>query len=225
MKSVVGILKKWLMLVNKMKLNSLKGKFITFEGVEGAGKSTQSKLLVEYLNNNNIEAVWTREPGGCEGAEEIRKLLINGAVNKWDGITELLLMYAARRDHTEKKIKPLLKEGKVVVSDRYFDSTMAYQGYGYELDLNKIKQVQKIVLDDFRPDITFVLDLDVKKGLERTDIRGEKNRYEDMKVDFHNRVRNGFLNIAKENSERVKLINVENKSIEELQKNILEFLK
>lgn len=222
MKSAVRILKKWSMKVNKME--KLKGKFITFEGVEGAGKSTQSKLLVEYLNNNGIEAVWTREPGGCEGAEEIRKLLVNGAVNKWDGITELLLMYAARRDHTEKKIKPLLKEGKVVVSDRYFDSTMAYQGYGYELDLNKIKQVQKIVLDDFEPDLTIILDLDVKQGLERTDKRGDKNRYEDMKIDFHNRVRNGFLNLVKENPKRVKLINVEDKSIEDLQKDIIDII-
>ena len=206
-------------------MEKLKGKFITFEGVEGAGKSTQSKLLVEYLNNNGIEAVWTREPGGCEGAEEIRKLLVNGSVNKWDGITELLLMYAARRDHTEKKIKPLLAEGKVVVSDRYFDSTIAYQGYGYELDLNKIKQVQKIVLDDFEPDLTVILDLDVKRGLERTDKRGDKNRYEDMKIDFHNRVRKGFLNIANENPKRVKLINVEDKSIEDLQKDIINILQ
>lgn len=202
-------------------MEKLKGKFITFEGVEGAGKSTQSKLLVEYLNNNGIETVWTREPGGCEGAEEIRKLLVNGSVNKWDGITELLLMYAARRDHTEKKIKPLLKEGKVVISDRYFDSTMAYQGYGYQLDLNKIKIMQKLVLDEFKPDLTIILDLDVLKGLERTDKRGEKNRYEDMKVEFHKRVRNGFIEIAKEEQNRVKLINVENKSIEELQKYII----
>ena len=108
-------------------MNNIKGKFITFEGVEGAGKSTQSKLLVEYLNKNNIEAIWTREPGGSEGAEEIRKLLINGAINKWDGITELLLMYAARRDHTEKKIKPLLAQGKTVICDRYLDSTVAYK--------------------------------------------------------------------------------------------------
>lgn len=207
--------------MNNKNLEKLKGKFITFEGVEGAGKSTQSKLLVEYLNNNGIEAIWTREPGGCEGAEEIRKLLINGAVNKWDGLTELLLMYSARRDHTEKKIKPALKNGLVVVSDRYFDSTTAYQGYGHQLDLNKIKDIQKIVLEDFKPDLTFILDLDVEKGLERTDIRGEKNRYEDMKIDFHNRVRNGFLNISKEDTERVKLINVENKSIEEVQKEIL----
>ena len=162
----------------------LKGKFISFEGVEGAGKSTQSKLLVEYLNKNGIKAVWTREPGGSEGAEEIRKVIMLGGANQWDGITELLLMSAARRDHTEKKIKPLLKEGYVVVSDRYFDSTIAYQGYGHELDLNKIKAVQNVVLDGFKPDITIILDLEVEKGLARTEVRGEKNRFEDMKLEL-----------------------------------------
>lgn len=205
-------------------MEKLKGKFITFEGVEGAGKSTQSKLLVEYLNNNGIEAVWTREPGGSEGAEEIRKLLINGAVNKWDGITELLLMYASRRDHTEKKVKPLLAEGKVVISDRYFDSSLAYQGYGHNLDLSKIQKIREIVLDDFKPDITIILDLDIKKGLERTNIRGEKNRFEDMDITFHNRVRNGFLHISQTEPERVKLLDVDNKSIEEIQKEILHIL-
>jgi len=94
----------------KMNLENLKGKFITFEGTEGAGKSTQSKLLVEYLNSKGIEAVWTREPGGSEGAEEIREVLVRGSINKWDGITELLLMYAARRDHTEKKNKTFTKK-------------------------------------------------------------------------------------------------------------------
>ncbi|HSQ97884.1 MAG TPA: dTMP kinase [Rickettsiales bacterium] len=202
-------------------LQKLKGKFITFEGVEGAGKSTQSKLLVEYLNNNGIEAVWTREPGGCEGAEEIRKIIISGSVNKWDGITELLLMYAARRDHTEKKIKPLLAEGKVVVSDRYFDSTIAYQGYGHQLDLSKIKAVQKVVLENFKPDITIILDLNVQEGLNRTISRGNTNRFEEMDLDFHKRVRDGFKNIAEEEKERVKLINVEGKSITELQKEII----
>ncbi len=205
-------------------LEKLKGKFITFEGVEGAGKSTQSKLLVEYLNKNGIEAVWTREPGGSEGAEEIRKLLINGTVNKWDGITELLLMYAARRDHTEKKIKPLLAEGKVVISDRYFDSTLAYQGYGHQLNLNKIRMVQEVVLEDFKPNITIILDLDAEKGLKRTDIRGEKNRFEDMKLDFHKRVREGFRKTAEQEPDRVKIINVENKSIEELQKEIIQLI-
>lgn len=205
-------------------LQKLKGKFITFEGVEGAGKSTQSKLLVEYLNNNGIQAVWTREPGGCEGAEEIRKLLISGSVNKWDGITELLLMYAARRDHTEKKIKPLLAEGKVVVSDRYFDSTVAYQGYGHQLDLSKIKAVQKVVLENFKPDATIILDLNVQEGLNRTATRGDTNRFEEMNLDFHTRVRQGFQKIAEEEKERVKIINVERKSIEDLQKEIINHL-
>ena len=206
------------------KLINLKGKFVTFEGVEGAGKSTQSKLLVEYLNKNNIEAIWTREPGGCETAEEIRKLLISGSVNKWDGITELLLMYASRRDHTEKKIKPLLKEGKVVVSDRYFDSSTAYQGYGYKLNIEQIEMIKKIVLNDFEPDITFILDLPVIEGLKRTDIRGDKNRYEDMEIDFHKRVRDGFKEISIKNQNRVNLINVENLTIDEIHNKILNIL-
>ena len=206
------------------KLINLKGKFVTFEGVEGAGKSTQSKLLVEYLNKNNIEAIWTREPGGCETAEEIRKLLISGSVNKWDGITELLLMYASRRDHTEKKIKPLLKEGKVVVSDRYFDSSTAYQGYGYKLNIEQIEMIKKIVLNDFEPDITFILDLPVIEGLKRTDIRGDKNRYEDMEIDFHKRVRDCFKEISIKNQNRVNLINVENLTIDEIHNKILNIL-
>ena len=133
-------------------------------------------------------------------------------------------MYASRREHTEKKIKPLLKQGKVVVSDRYFDSSIAYQGYGYGIDLNKIKQIQDIVLNNFKPDLTLILDLDVEKGLKRTDIRGEKNRFEDMEVSFHNRVRNGFMEIAKNEKDRVKLINVEDKTIETLQKEILDII-
>ena len=116
-------------------IEGIKGKFITFEGIEGAGKSTQSRMLVEFLNKNGIEAVWTREPGGCPEAEEVRNILINGSVDKLDGMSELLLMYASRRLHTEKKIKPLLKEGKVVISDRYFDSTFAYQGFGSGINL------------------------------------------------------------------------------------------
>ncbi len=205
-------------------LTKLKGKFITFEGVEGAGKSTQSKLLVEYLNNNGIEAIWTREPGGSEGAEEIRKVIISGSVNKWDGITELLLMYAARRDHTEKKIKPALAEGKVVISDRYFDSSFTYQGYGHGINLDTISKIHNIVLEDFKPDLTLIFDLDAEKGLKRTDIRGEKNRFEELDISFHNKVRNGFKNIANENKDRVRIINVEDKSIEELQKEILKTL-
>lgn len=193
-----------------LNIECLKGKFITFEGGEGVGKSTQSKLFVKYLNENGVKAEWSREPGGCEEAEEIRNLLIRGSADKWDGITELLLMYASRRVHTEKKIKPLLQQGITVVSDRYFDSTFAYQGFGYNLPINKIESVKKIVLEDFRPDLTFVLDLSVEEGLERTDIRGEKNRYEDMKIEFHNRVRNGFNYICENEQDRCIKIDVGN---------------
>ena len=202
-------------------MNTLKGKFITFEGVEGAGKSTQSKLLVEYLNKQGIEAIWTREPGGCELAEQIRQLLITGSINKWHPITQLLLMYAARKEHIEKTIKPHLQKGVVVVSDRFFDSSMAYQGYGYELNLEKLQLINNIVLENFKPDITFILDLDIKQGLQRVDARGEKNRFDNMKIEFHQKVREGFLKIAKENVDRIKLINVENKTIEEIHKEIL----
>lgn len=193
-----------------LNIECLKGKFITFEGGEGVGKSTQSKLFVKYLNENGVKAEWSREPGGCEGAEEIRNLLIKGSADKWDGITELLLMYASRRVHTEKKIKPLLQQGITVVSDRYFDSTFAYQGFGYNLPINKIESVKKIVLEDFRPDLTFILDLNVEEGLERTDIRGEKNRYEDMKIEFHNRVRDGFNYICENEQDRCIKIDVGN---------------
>jgi dTMP kinase len=207
-----------------MNLQKLKGKFITFEGVEGAGKSTQSKLLAEYLNPKGIEAIWTREPGGSQGAEEIRNILIKGSINKWDGITELLLMYAARRDHTEKKIKPAIKEGKVIICDRYFDSTVAYQGFGHNLDLKKIQAIKKIVLEDFMPDLSIILDIDIQKGQERTYKRGERNRFDNMKLDFHQKVREGYHSIAKNEPERCKIINVENLNIEDVQKKILNFL-
>jgi len=207
-----------------MSFEHLKGKFITFEGVEGAGKTTQSKMLVEYLNQRGISAVWTREPGGCDAAEEIRKLLLSGSINNWDSTTELLLLFAARRMHTEKKIKPLLAENKVVVSDRYLDSTIAYQGYGQGVDLDKIAKIQEIVLDDFRPDITIILDLDIEVGLERANKRGETNRYEDMELEFHKRVRNGFLNVFNRQESRTRLLDVSSKDVDTVFSEILNLL-
>lgn len=204
----------------------IKGKFITFEGGEGAGKSTQSKKLVEYLNNNKIEAMWTREPGGCDDAEEIRKLLISGGKDRWDGITELLLMYAARRVHTEKKIKPLLEKGIVVVSDRYLDSSLAYQGFASNLPIDTINLVRNLVLGDFRPDLTIILDLDIKEGLTRADARGEKNRFEDKDLSFHQKVREGFDYIYKNEKDRkLSKIDVKNLGIDELFEVILKEIK
>ena len=183
-------------------MENLKGKFITFEGGEGVGKSTQSKLLVEELNKKGIKAVWTREPGGCDDAEEIRKLIVSGSANRWDGITELLLIYAARRVHTEKKIKPLLKDGVTVISDRYFDSSLAYQGFGHNLPIENVETIRKIVLEDFKPDVTIFLDMDTEAALMRTNKRGDKNRFEDMELSFHKKVKDGFEYILSKENER-----------------------
>jgi dTMP kinase len=202
-------------------LFELRKKFITFEGGEGTGKSTQSKLLVNYLNENGVETVWTREPGGCDDAEEIRKLLISGGADRWDGVTELLLMYSARRVHTEKKIKPLLEQGITVVSDRYLDSTLAYQGFGSNIPLREIELVRRLVLGDFKPDLTIILDLDVNIGLARANARGEENRFEDKEIEFHRRVRNGFNYVCEMEKERCMKIDVEKKDRETLLEEIV----
>ncbi|MDR2078079.1 MAG: dTMP kinase [Rickettsiales bacterium] len=203
-------------------MEKLKGKFITFEGGDGAGKSTQSRLFVEYLNKNGREAVWSREPGGCVEAEEIRQLLLKGETNKWDGITELLLLYAARRVHTERKIKPLLDRNITVVSDRYFDSSLAYQGFGHGLPLPAIDSLRHIVLGDFEPDLTIILDIDTETGLDRSCRGGGKNRYESMTLEFHRRVKDGFDYIYKANPKRCIKIDVADASIETLSRQILE---
>lgn len=202
-------------------MENLKGKFITFEGGEGVGKSTQSKLLVEELNEKGIKAVWTREPGGCDDAEEIRKLIVSGSANRWDGITELLLIYAARRVHTEKKIKPLLKDGVTVISDRYFDSSLAYQGFGHNLSIENVETIRKIVLENFKPDVTIFLDMDTEAALMRTNKRGDKNRFEDMELSFHKKVKDGFEYILSKENERFIRIDVTNITINELNKIII----
>ncbi len=202
-------------------MENLKGKFITFEGGEGVGKSTQSKLLVEELNKKGIKAVWTREPGGCDDAEEIRKLIVSGSANRWDGITELLLIYAARRVHTEKKIKPLLKDGVTVISDRYFDSSLAYQGFGHNLPIENVETIRKIVLEDFKPDVTIFLDMDTEAALMRTNKRGNKNRFEDMELSFHKKVKDGFEYMLSKENERFIRIDVTNITINELNKIII----
>lgn len=202
----------------------MKYKFITFEGIEGCGKSTQSKLLFNFLQEKNIPAILTREPGGTKTAEEIRSILVNGDVDKLDGISETLLNFAARRDHITKLIKPALKEDKIIISDRFFDSTLAYQGYGHGEDLKIIKNIQQNSIGNFTPDITFLIDVDIEKTLERISQRSDNNRYEEMDLQFHKRVQNGFLEIAKENPKRFKIIDG-TKSIEEIHREILGYLE
>jgi dTMP kinase len=181
-------------------------KFITFEGIEGSGKSTQVKLLHKYFLDKNIPAILTREPGGTKLAEEIRSLLVNGDVDKMDGVCEVLLNFAARRNHIEKLIKPALAKGEIVICDRFFDSTIAYQSFGQNVDLELIKKVQEAAIGGFKPDITFLIDVDVDVAFERIKNRAENNRYEKMDKGFHQKVRKGFLEIVKENVGRVVVI-------------------
>ncbi len=191
-------------------------KFITFEGIEGSGKSTQVKLLHKYFLDKNIPAILTREPGGTKLAEEIRSLLVNGDVDKMDGVCEVLLNFAARRNHIEKLIKPALAKGEIVICDRFFDSTIAYQSFGQNVDLGLIQKVQEAAIGRFKPDITFLIDIDVEVAFERIKNRAENNRYEKMDKGFHQKVRKGFLEIAKSDS-RIVVIdgNLDEKEIHE----------
>jgi len=182
-------------------------KFITFEGGEGSGKSTQVKRLADVLGVAGIDVVTTREPGGAPGAEEIRNLLVNGDVGRWTPMTEALLNYAARLEHMERTVRPALEAGKWVISDRFADSTTAYQGYGHGLDGENIARLHRLVLGDFKPDLTIILDIDLDTGLARAASRGNgEDRYERMGRDFHERLRKGFLEIAEKEPQRCAII-------------------
>jgi dTMP kinase len=184
------------------------GRFITLEGGEGAGKSTHVDLLIESLDAAGITAVKSQEPGGGSAeAEKIRALLVEGDVGRWDPVAEALLHSAARRDHLVNIVWPALELGHWVVSDRFADSTMAYQGYGHGLDRAAIEQLYEITVGDFRPDLTIVLDLPAEEGLKRAGKRGgNEDRYERMGLDFHERLRDGFLDIARREPERCVVI-------------------
>lgn len=192
-----------------------RGRFITFEGGEGAGKSTQIRMLAEALEKAGHAVCMTREPGGSAGAEQIRDLLVTGDPQRWDAKTELLLLYAARRDHVWRLIEPALEKGIWVLCDRFADSTMAYQGYGHGLDREKIADLHRIVLGTLTPDLTIILDLDPGIGLARTrsaeeaQRRGVEDRFERMEIAFHQRMRDGFRDIAAAEPQRVALIDAE----------------
>ena len=183
------------------------GRFITLEGGEGTGKSTQAKRLAAALEKKGIAVITTREPGGSPGAEEIRALLVQGEPGRWDALTETLLIYAARADHVKRTIGPALLADKWVISDRFTDSTYAYQGAGRGLPREVIRRVDSVVLDDFRPDLTLVLDLDVDIGLKRAGARGGKEqRFENFDRDFHQKLRQAFLDIAARSAGRCVVI-------------------
>jgi dTMP kinase len=183
------------------------GRFITLEGGEGAGKSTQITRLKGWLEGRGRTVVATREPGGSPGAEMIRKLLVEGPVERWDGTTEALLHFAARREHLRSIVWPALKRGDWVISDRFADSTLAYQGYGHGVDRRIFDELYKVAVGDFRPDLTLILDLPIETGLLRAAARrGAETRYESLPRDFHARVRAGFLEIAMQDPKRCVMI-------------------
>lgn len=203
--------------------------FITFEGGEGAGKSTQITLLADYLQKNGLSIVCTREPGGSVGAEEIRNLLVRGSNTRWDRLTELLLFSAARRDHLVKTIWPALNAGKTVLSDRFHDSTVAYQCFGYGFDETVYQQAQNLyhlIAGDFVPNLTFILDIDPHIGLKRSMKRqgNDEQRFENMDFTFHQNLRTGFLKLAAENPHRYVVINAD-QPVEKMHQDIVSALR
>ncbi len=185
--------------------------FVTFEGGEGTGKSTQALILADNLKKSGIDVILTREPGGSPGAEIIRNLLVTGSVDRWSTMSEVLLMYAARADHWQNTIKPALDYGKWVLCDRFADSTVAYQGYGRGVNKDFLQLLYSHIVGDTVPDFTFIFDLDVNVGLKRANSRmsGDavvEGRFEAMDITFHERLRVGFLEIAKKNQKRCTVL-------------------
>ncbi|KHF26128.1 dTMP kinase [Solemya velum gill symbiont] len=190
--------------------------FITVEGIEGAGKSSNIAYLQELLEKRGHELLMTREPGGTELGEQLRELLLG---HKHDGMsykTELLMMFAARAEHLHAKILPALAEGKTVICDRFTDATYAYQGGGRLIDIESIRLLESFVQEEVRPDLTLLLDLPVNVGMARANQRSAPDRFEKERHDFFERVRNAYLEIARQHKERVKVIDA-SKPLEQVQ--------
>ncbi len=208
----------------------MSGRFITFEGGEGTGKSTQVKLLAEYLQGKGISVVLTKEPGGTPIGQELRSMLCTGDKDKFDAVAEALLYYADRRIHMQQKVLPALEKGCWVISDRFADSTMAYQYYGYNKRVQKqmLDELYKMTVGDFYPDLTIVLDIDPKIGLARSmavnsTYAVQETRHESRGIEFHQNLRRGFLEIAK-TADRYAVIDA-NKTIESLHSDIVKLVE
>ena len=194
--------------------------FITFEGIEGSGKTTQIRLLAEHLSTQNIKVVQTREPGGCPIADQIRGILLHPNNAAMDSRTELLLYAAARAQHIEQIVQPALNSGKIVLCDRFTDATLAYQGDGRGLDRNLIQQLNALATGECRPDLTLLFDLPVDVGIKRAQQRetelqdSSEGRFEREQLDFHQRIRDGYLSLANAEPHRVKIVVAERPAAE-----------
>lgn len=208
----------------------MKGKFITFEGGDGTGKSTQLRLLADYLLAKGINAMATKEPGGTPTGQELRRILVTGDKDKFDATAEALLYFADRHIHMTQKVWPEMEKGNWVLSDRFADSTYAYQYYGYDKRVSKenLDCLYKIAVGDFKPDLTIILDIDPEIGLARSfnkadNMNVKELRFEGRELVFHQRLRRGFLEIANQEPERCVVLDA-NKSIEALHDDIVKLM-
>lgn len=197
--------------------------FVSFEGIDGSGKSTITNYVYEYFINKNQEVIMTREPGGNKIAEKIRGLILDPKHDTMDDKTEALLYAASRRQHLVEKILPALDEGKLVLCDRFIDSSIAYQGYGRQLGAKAVIDINLFAVEDHLPDITFFLDIDLKTSLDRVNKRDELDRLEGSGLDFFERVYDGYQKIVKENS-RIVVIDAM-RSVEEVGDEIIEIIE
>lgn len=206
----------------------MKGVFISLEGIEGTGKSTQSRLLAGHLRQQGLQVTETAEPGGTQISLKIREILLSLESRRMQPVTELLLYNAARVQHLEEVILPALRQGSIVITDRFSDSTVAYQGYGRDLGLELIAALDRIATAGLRPDLTLLLDIDVASGLQRNRAAGKTDRLELEKISFHEKVRQGFLELAAGEPDRIRRIDASG-SIEEIHRQtvaiVTDFLK
>ncbi len=206
--------------------------FIAFEGIEGSGKSTQSRLLAKTLKNRGFEVVYSREPGGCALGDDLRKILLDSKNKDLDQRSELFMYLAARAQHVKDKIMPAVRDNKIIIVDRFNDSTIAYQGYGRGLDTDFVYQLCDFACYGLWPDITIVLDMPVEIGIKRARLRNEfykknnmdESRFEQEELKFHERVREGYLDLQKRYNERIVIIDATG-SVEEIGSSILSVLK
>lgn len=201
-----------------------RGKFITLEGGEGVGKSTNLNFIKSYLQDHGIAVITTREPGGTQLAEKIRLLLLDAGDENISESTELLLMFAARSQHIGQVIEPALAQGKWVVCDRFTDATYAYQGGGRNMEISTIKWLENLVQDSLSPDLTLLLDAPVEIGIERVRERGKLDRFESEKIDFFERVRQAYLRRAELYPDRIKLIKA-NRPLNDVQRALVDVLR
>lgn len=202
-----------------------KGFFVSFEGGEGVGKTTQIKALNDYLVQNGCGVTTTREPGGCKAAEDIRDFIFKSDhAGKLSAETETLLMFAARQEHIQQVIAPTLDDAKIVLCDRYIDSTRVYQGLANDVDLHFIKSLEDNIVGDVKPDLTFLLDIDAQVAFDRVQSRGAESHYDKSDLAFYQKLREGFLRIAESEPDRYVLIDA-NRAPDDITQDIIDKLE